>query len=179
MPRIVPQIAKAPSTIHAQPRQLNTRINDILLLDLAGATTNEIAEKLDYEVSRVSLIKTSPLYMQRITEERALLASRVIEKKSDKIVTDTVQARLKGLASRAVDEYENLLEDGKSEVVRKTVADEILDRAGYKAAGEKTSVVVQLTEKMADRFERVMGLPDGHSKPERGTTISIKKEMSS
>ena len=156
MPRTVPQAFKSPNVIKLQPRAMNTRINDMLLLDLSGCTNNEIAEKLDYTPARVSLIRTSPLYQQRIGEERARMTTQVIDKKSTQVVADTVTARLKVMASRAVDTYSTLLDDAKSEIVRKTVADEILDRAGYKAASEKTSVIVQVTEKMADRFENAL-----------------------
>jgi hypothetical protein len=55
----------------------------------------------------------------------------------------------------AVKKYEALLE-GKSEFVQKSTADSILDRSGYKAKTDKTIVSVEVTEKMADRFERVL-----------------------
>ena len=84
--------------------------------------------------------------------------AKVITKKADKVVTgDPVENRIKDLALRAVGVYCEILDNGTSERNRLSAADSVLDRAGYKPHTEKTSVSVEITEKMADRFERVLG----------------------
>ena len=83
----------------------------------------------------------------------------------------------------AVRTYEEILNYGKSEAVKKVAADSILDRAGYKAHTEKTKVSVEITEKMAKRFEEVLsykGISNNgkFSENDHETKVSIKTEMS-
>jgi hypothetical protein len=49
-----------------------------------------------------------------------------------------------------------LMQNGKSEFVKLSAAGDILDRAGYKASQEKTKVSIEITDKIADRFERAL-----------------------
>jgi hypothetical protein len=178
MPQLVPQVLKAESSVNAQPKRYSSRINMIAAMDVAGSTGNEIAAALGYTPARVSVIRTSPMYQQVVEQERSKLLVQVVNKKSTQVVEDSVDARLKQMASRAVDTYSDLLDNARSEIVKKTVADEILDRSGHKSRSDQSKIVVQLTEKMADRFERVMGMSDGIIQSERRTDITITKEMS-
>ena len=97
------------------------------------------------------------MYKQERDRKWEELQKQVISKKTDKIVAgDPVDIRLKEMALAAVDVYGELIKDGKSEMARKTAADAILDRSGYKPHTEKTVLSVEVTEKMADRFEKVL-----------------------
>lgn len=157
MPIVIPHDLKAISSLAAEPDVLNSKMHLIIAMEISGYNGNQIAENLGMSVSRVSIIRNSPIYQQERDAQRAKLHSEVIDKKSDKIVAgDPVEARLKELALRAVNRYDGLLEGAKSEFVQKATADSILDRAGYKAKTDKTVVSVEVTEKMADRFERVL-----------------------
>jgi len=49
-----------------------------------------------------------------------------------------------------------LMRDGRSEFVQAAASSDILDRAGYKSYSDKTTASIELTEKMADRFERAL-----------------------
>jgi hypothetical protein len=158
MPLVKPQDLKSLKTIELQPDKMSSKIQLIIAMDIAGYTGNQIAEAVDLCVSRVSIIRNSPLYKQERDNQWTKLQSEVINKKTDKIVAgDPVENRIKDLAMAAVGKYEGLLTGAKSEFVQKATADSILDRAGYKAKTDKTVVSVEVTEKMADRFERVLG----------------------
>jgi len=156
MPTVKPQELKAISTIDLQPDKMSSKIQLIIAMDIAGFSGNSISEATGLCVSRVSIIRNSPMYMQERERKWNDLSSQVIDKKSGLIAAgDPVEARLKKLAMVAVEKYAVLL-DGKSEFVQKSTADSILDRSGYKAKTDKTIVSVEVTEKMADRFERVL-----------------------
>jgi len=72
---------------------------------------------------------------------------------------DPVKAAIKKLATEAIEVKGNLLHDARNEFVRNAVATDILDRAGYKGEDKvKTKVSVEVTEAMASRFERVLGM---------------------
>jgi hypothetical protein len=158
MPTVKPQELKSIKTLELQPDKMSSKIQLIIAMDLAGYNGNAIAEAVDLCISRVSIIRNSPLYLQERERKWAELQSQVVDKKSDKIVAgDPVENKIKDLALRAVGKYETLLGEAKSEFVQKATADSILDRAGYKAKTDKTVVSVEVTEKMADRFERVLG----------------------
>jgi len=129
----------------------------MILLDIAGAKGKEIARAIGLTEARVSLIRNSPLYQRQLEIERAKLEQKVLEKQSTKVVEgDPVTQRLKELALDAVNTYEELLRNSDSDFVRKSSADAILDRAGYKAKTESTKVSIEVTERMAQRFEEVL-----------------------
>lgn len=148
------------------------------MLELTGRGNGDIAEALGMTSSRISIIRGSPMYQAQLEVERGKLKAQILDKQSDKVVFgDPIEEKLKALAARAVDRYESLLDESSSDMVRKSTADSILDRAGYKAHTEKTKVTVEVTEKMADRFERVLGYEP--SKDARQTKVTIKEEVSS
>lgn len=175
MPRLVPQHLKSPLTILQQPHRITPKIFNIILLDIAGKTNKDIAELTNLTDARVSVIKSAPLYKESLMRERNKLRDKVIDKQSDLIVNDPVEAKLKTLALAAVEKYETLLSDAKSEFVQKSVADNILDRTGHKATVEKTKISIEVTEKMANRFERALGYE--HNQDARVAKIRVTKEM--
>ena len=180
MPLVKPQELKSLKTIELQPDKMSSKIQLIIAMDIAGYNGNAISDAVDLCVSRISIIRNSPLYMQERERKWAELQSQVIDKKSDKIVVgDPVENRIKELAMRAVQKYEGLLGEAKSEFVQKSVADSILDRAGYRVKTDRTIVSVEVTDKMADRFERVLNRSvNGFSKNDGKTTVRIEKTMS-
>lgn len=176
MPKIVPQHLKSLKTINLQPEKMNSKIQIIILMDIAGSTNKQISHSTGLCESRVSIIKNSPMYMQERENRWQDLSNQFVDKRSDKLSSgDPVENKIKDMALIAAQKYGELL-DAKSEFVQKTVADAILDRAGYRAHTEKTKVTVEVTEKMADRFERVLGYE--HSKDARKATIKVTQEVS-
>ena len=198
MPLVIPQDMKALSTINAQPERMTSKIHLLIMMDIAGATGNQMSEHSGLTASRVSIIRNSPMFTEERNRKMGELQEKIIDKKSSSIAEgDPVETRLKSLAMEAVGTYEHILRSGKSESVRKVAADSVLDRAGYKAHTEKMKVSIEVTEKMASRFEEVLGyntdkgpqrglhgrtqtegLGDKPSQNDRETTVSVKAEMS-
>lgn len=158
MPQIKPQALKSLKTISAQPANVNTpKIDAIICMDLAGKGTNDIARELGMSVSRISIIKGTPLYIQQRDMQRESLRSLFQEKQSDRLVSgDPVENALKDAALDAAKTKIELMHNGKSEFVKLAASGDILDRAGYKSHQDKTLVSVTITEKMADRFEKAL-----------------------
>ena len=169
-----PQYLRSDSYKSIQPTRETSRTRQILLLELAGKRNSEIADAVGMTESRVSVIRNCPMYKQQMVKLQKTLSSEVIEKTSDKIVSDPVEAELKGAALEAAQKYKELMRKSKSEFVQKASADAILDRTGYKAHTSKTTVNVEVTEKMASRFEEALNYePRSH---ERQAKVSIKEE---
>ena len=178
MPTIKPQTAKAINTINLQPERMTSKIQLMVMMDISGSKGNDIASAVGLTPARVSVIRNSPMFIAERDRQMIRLREEVIDKKSTSVASgDPVELRIKGLADSAVDVYKEILENGKSEIVRKTTADAVLDRSGYKAYTEKTKISVEVTEKMASRFEEVLGYDESGSHA-RKTTVRVKKEMS-
>jgi hypothetical protein len=157
MPEIVPRELKSEISIANEPERMTSKIQLIIALDICGYTGNQIAEQTGMTASRISIIRNSPLFIQERDSQRARLTAEVIGKKSDSIVAgDPVENEIKDLALKAVGVHKAIMETGKGEMSRIASANSILDRAGYKAKTDKTVVSVEVTERMADRFERVL-----------------------
>lgn len=178
MPIVKPQNMKSISTIESQPSKMNSKMKIMIMMDIGGASGIDISRAVGLTEPRVSVIRNSPMFIDQKEVAWQELSSRIIDKTSDKVVAgDPVELKIKDLAIKAVEEYEHLLESSESDVVRKSTADAVLDRAGYKAFTEKTKVSVEVTEKMADRFEEALKYE--HSPNARKTKIKITQEMSS
>ena len=158
MPLVKPQHMKSLNTIALQPQKIDTpKIDVIMCMDLAGKSGNEIAAALGMQAPRISIIRNSPMYMQQREVMRESLKTQFMDKQSEKMTTgDPVSNALKDAALEAAREKIRLMQYGESEFVRSSAAGDILDRAGYKANETKTVVSVQITEKMADRFEHAL-----------------------
>lgn len=182
MPRILPQEMKSISTIEAQPERMTSRLHLIVLMDIAGHSGVDIARSVGITQSRVSLIRNSPIYLETLVQEREALKERVLDKGSTRVVEgDPIERKLKSLALEAVGTYEHILRNGHSEGVQKVTADSVLDRAGYKPYTERVKTTIELTDKIAQRFERALSVGEEkneHSGTERTTTVSYKEEVS-
>jgi len=157
MPTLKPRELKAKSSLALEPERMSSKIQLIIALDIAGYNGNQISANVGLTPARVSIIRNSPMYLQERERRWSELQEQVIGKKTDAIVAgDPVENKIKDLALRAVGVYERLIDSGKSEFAQKQAADSILDRAGYKAHTDKTVLSVEVTERMADRFEKVL-----------------------
>jgi len=157
MPLVKPRELKSINSLNLEPDKLSSKIDLIISMDIAGYTGNSIANAIGMTAGRVSVIRNSPLFQQERNRRREQLRAEVIDKRSTEIAHgDPVEAKLKSLAMAAVQKQEELLHNAKSEFVQKAASDSILDRAGYKAKTDKTIVSVEVTERMADRFEKVL-----------------------
>lgn len=177
MPIEKPQYMKSIHTIGLQPQKMTEKIQVIMCMDLAGKQGVDIANELGLTQSRVSIIRNSPLYKTQLSVEREKLKELYREKQTDKLITgDPVESFIKERALDSVKRIYDLVVDGKSEMVSLAAAKDIADRAGYKAFTEKTVTTVEVTEKMADRFERALKYEPADN--ERTTKVVVKKEVS-
>ena len=184
MPLCKPQELKSLNTIALQPEKMSNRIEAIMCMDLAGKGTNDIARELGLTAPRVSVIKGSPMYQSAIGLERDRLKELYREKQTDRLVSgDPVEQVLKDNALEAARCKVELMNSGKSEFVRLAASGDILDRAGYKAHQDKTKVTVEITEKMANRFENALAfgrtptaVDGGEAEPTSETTTRIRVE---
>jgi hypothetical protein len=174
---------KSLNTIALQPQKMNSRIEAIMCMDLAGKGTGDIARELDLTPQRISIIKTSPMYQDGLAKMSAALQSRFREKQTDRLISgDPVESCLKEAALEAARCKIELMQNGKSEFVKLAASGDILDRAGYRAHQEKTKVSIEITDRMANRFERALAygrqsdaLPGLASAEEEGeTTASVR-----
>jgi hypothetical protein len=157
MPVLKPRELKAESSLALEPERMSSKIQLIIALDIAGYNGNQISANVNLTPARVSIIRNSPLYLQERERRWQELQAQVIGKKTDAIVAgDPVENRIKDLALKAVGVYEDIIDSGKGEMAKIASANSILDRAGYKARTDRTVLSVEVTEKMADRFERVL-----------------------
>jgi len=157
MGQVKPHNMKAISTLANEPVNMSSRIQLMIAMDIAGSSGKDMESALGMSGTRISAIRNSPLFMSRRKRKWRELQDRVIDNKVDGIVSgDPVESKIKALAIKAIEAQEKMLDGAGSEFVRNSISNSILDRAGYKAHTEKTKITVEVTDKMADRFERVM-----------------------
>lgn len=156
MPIIKSQEEKSEAHKKLQPQHNRSVIQLILGYDLCGWKQGRIAEEVGLTQSRVCIIMNSPLYKTQRDSRWAQLRDEIATKTSDKVSTgDPVEIKIKDLAIMAIDKKEKLL-DAKNEFVQNSVASDILDRAGYGAKQKKITSTIEVTEKMASRFEAAL-----------------------
>lgn len=181
MPLLKPRELYSDNRLALEPERMTSKIQLIIALDICGYTGNQIAEQLGMTPGRISIIRQSPLFTQERNAQRERLTAEVLGKQSDKIVAgDPVENKIKDLALKAVGIHKEIMENGKGEMARITSANSILDRAGYRAKTDRTIVSVEVTEKMANRFERVLQRSvDGTRKDVGDTKVTVTKTVSS
>lgn len=127
---------------------LNPRHREIMRRLLLGATYKEVAEQIGLHVQTIMLVATSKLFvaeMSKIAEGMDL----------------SVQQKAEELSNEALDILAVLMRRSRSEMVRKSSADSILDRAGYGKIEKRLVGVVDaeavIREINRARRERVLG----------------------
>ncbi|KKL66567.1 hypothetical protein LCGC14_2143700 [marine sediment metagenome] len=94
------------------------RHREIMRRVLEGATYVQIAQAMGLHVQSIMLICTSPLFRGELEK---------LEESAD----FSVVKRAEELSNEALDTLKGLMRNARSEAIRKTSADSILDRAGY------------------------------------------------
>ena len=174
MPKIVPQNMKSINTINLQPDKMSSKMQIMIMMDIGGSTGKQIAEAVSLTESRVSIIRNSPIYLDQKREKWKELKEQVLEKTSDKIVAgDPVENKLKEAAMSAAEKIAELINDSNA-FTSIQAAKDVLDRTGYKAFTSKTTMSVEVTDKMADRFERALLYDPPSSEKEEGRSHRIK-----
>jgi len=171
MPLRKPQELKSLNTIAMQPKTVSSKMEVILCMDVAGRKGHEIAKELAIGEQRVSIIRNSPLYLKRLEELRREMETQFVDKQTDKLTSgDPIEELLKDSAIVAARKKIELMNQSSNEMIASAAAGDILDRAGYKSHTEKTKVTVEVTEKMANRFEKALGYEPSNSK----TTAKVR-----
>lgn len=152
-----PQESKSEAHIGLQPRNIEkASVQAIMMLELCGHRNGEIAQMVDMTEGRVSIIRNSPLYKQQLAERRSRLQTQIIEKKSTAIADDPVLKHIQENKVIAVEKLTGLMEGAKNEFLQASCAKDILDRAGYMPEKKVTTKTIEVTEQMAERFERAL-----------------------
>lgn len=163
MPRLVPQDQKSTLTINSQPKDMSKNsVQLIMLYDLSGWKQGRIAEELSMTQSRVSVIMSSPLYRTEREKRFNEMKQNVVDGTSKKAeegdpVTKLFRANAQAMAEKKID----LALNGKSEFVQNAATNDCLEYAGYaKQKNEKKSLSASIlvSDKVADRFARVLGM---------------------
>ena len=94
------------------------RHREIMRRVMEGATYVQIAQAMGLHVQSVMLICTSPLFRGEL-------------EKLEESANFSVVKRAEELSNEALDTLKTLMRNARSEAIRKTSADSILDRAGY------------------------------------------------
>lgn len=142
--------------VAAQPKNMEKNsVQLIMLHDIAGYGTNEIAEALEMTASRVSIIKGSPLYQEQRSAKLEELKTRVIEGTAKQIIEDPARKVLADAKEECARMKVELALRGKSEFVRNAATSEVLSYNGIipvkKQESEQTTTIV-MEEKLAKRF---------------------------
>ena len=157
MPEYKSQEEKAASTINAQPKDMHrTIIHQILERDVAGWKMKDIALDVQLTQSRLSVITRSPMY-DAMRRARLKELGREVQEKVSTHIAD-VESVLSEAKLEAAETMIDLMRNAKSDAVRATISEHIVDRGKEKKDG--TTVVVQITERIADRFEKVFKYDD-------------------
>jgi hypothetical protein len=151
------QEEKSPLHIALQPKNVEkASVQMIMYYELCGKRNGEIAELVEMTESRVSLIRNSPLYKQQLAMRREELKDVIIDKKSTQITDDPVHRALQENKVIAVEKIASLMSGAKNEFLQASCAKDILDRTGYLPEKKITTKTIEVTEQMAERFERAL-----------------------
>ena len=156
---MLPQEQRSASYLKLQPKNMDKSSEQIIMAyDLAGWKQGDIADMVGMTQSRVSIIMNSPLYLATKRKRFQELQEQVLGAKANEAVKgDPVRELMKEKALEMAKLKLTLAETSKNDFVRNSVATDWLDRCGYAPEKTKTKLSVEVTEKMAGRFERVLG----------------------
>lgn len=136
----------------------------IMAYDLCGLRQSDICDRVQMTQSRVSVIMNSPLYKKVRNDRMKALMSQVEDKKSSQIVNDPIQAIIDEGALKGAKWKLEALDQEKNSFVRNAIATDFLDRKGYVSEKKKSRISIEVTEKMADRFAKVLAMNEGETK---------------
>jgi len=152
-----PQYLKSLNTINLQPTKVNSRIINIILLDIAGKNNEEIGEMVGLTPARVSVIRNSPLYKERLEEERKVFTEKFKELQAKALIAgDLVEAEIKDACLDAAKKKIDLINKAQSEFVQNAAASDILGIGGYMKKTQKTTTIIEVDPKTAERWDRVL-----------------------
>lgn len=129
-PRVVSMDRRrSPNGAKTQIREMRSRHQQILRMDIKGYPQVEIAEILGITPQMVSIVQNSDVYRAEKARIEIDLTERTVTEAS------AVKAKIIEMSGLAIDELEGILKDRLADPKLKAdVAFDILDRSGHKAA---------------------------------------------
>ena len=130
-----------------QPSTLNPRHREIMRRILEGATYKDIASEMGLHPQSIMLVATSKLFREELTKLEEGLNTDVIKRAED-------------MSNEALDVIKTLMRNARSEALKKSCADRILDTAGYSKIEKKIigivdgeAVIRELNKRRREAFE--------------------------
>jgi hypothetical protein len=171
MPVIKRQDELAQSTRKLQPKKDSSVVQLILAYDLCGWKNKRISEQLGICESRISIIKSSPMYKAQRAARWEELQAQTLDKSSDKISDgDPVQKQFDEFAPEAAKLKVELARTAQSEMVRNAALSECIEKSRFGAKQTKMKTSIEVSEKIADRFLKI------HELDNRRATLRIETE---
>lgn len=128
-----------------QPKSWSSTHRYIVLLEIAGKKPGEIAQIVDMDISRVSVILNDP----RAELDRISFSQKAVDTLID------VQSKLQIYAHEALEEVVDEMRHSQKEVIRQRASFGILDRAGYTPIRKEVVAAQELPSEVADRMREV------------------------
>lgn len=170
-----PQDEKSEAHVNLQPKNMEKNsVRLIMAYDLAGYGSSETAALMGMNVSRVSIIKNSPVYIEEKKKRFNELLAQVGDGVAKQVVNDPARAILSEARERAAQTKVSML-DSKQDFVKNAASSEILAFGGIlpaKHGEERHKVTVVMEKKMAKGF----GFALDYSEPLPAARIEITKE---
>lgn len=172
-----PRFLKSIKTLKQEPKNDSSNIQNILIRDIAGYNGNDIAGEVGLSAARVSIIRNSPLYLERKEALWGQLRNQLVDKKVDDVVGEDVKAAARkhivGLTKGLV----NIAQEGKSDFSKLAATKELYKRAGLdKAEVKEQSIMIE--QKLGQRLNKVMDY-DESRKDDRSAKVTITEKVSS
>lgn len=140
------------------PNEMSSRHRSAMRMEIAGHTTNDIAQELGFNVQRLSLIMNSPLYIEEKEKLERDVKREFVEAEGKKLSMDKTHQELQDNSEKAAKTLVGALDDVSSGSVRINAAKEILDRTGYvKEEKVRANVLVEPSQSLIDMLLRVKG----------------------
>lgn len=172
-----PRYLKSVKSIGLEPKNDSSNIQNILIRDIAGYKGNEIAEEMGLTSSRVSIIRRSPLYLERKEVLWAELKAKLVDKQVEDVTGEEVKEVARASIVHLTRGLVTMAKESKNDFSKLAATKELYKRAGLDTVTEK-EVSVTIDQKLSDRLNRVMDY-DESSKNDRGSKITITKKVSS
>ena len=176
MPLIKPRLMKAISSINAEPQKMSSQIQNILLLDVAGATGREISEIVSLSETRISIIRNTPWYKERRVARWSELEKSVIDKQSSNITQEQVKREAQTHALQLTKSLVNIGYDSENEFARIAAIREVYKRSGFDEH-KRTGVTLEIGETWAKRWDGIL-TDDERSKSERKYKVRVTETLS-
>ena len=159
----------ASGKVPAQPLlEIKTRHRDMMYLILAGMTGVQICEKMNISQSRLSVIRNSPLFKDELERLEAMVETKAIDRKAN------LNARVHDLQFKALDTLEDMLEHSKVDVLKRAIANDVLDLGTLKPSNKPNGAGAS-----SDDFTNFLGMAFDLARQRRETGQNTAHEIES